>query len=403
MFLPHFGIEDMGLDIAIIGGGVAGLSLLCYLQLTLPHLKVQVFEKDEEFNNRGQGYSLTIQQGKTLLRKLQIETQCREKSGVISVGYDRINASDGDKILQRGAKQSKKITEKNKKFSNFPIARQELREIVLQKIINSENEELNLIQWGHALDRFEVSEDELLQVFFKNGKEIKTKSIIGCDGLRSVVRNIILNDPLVYSGKLMINGITETTNKRFFHRVFEVVDGTNRVFIKPFSMAANSNTQKTMWQLTFDEDEEVAKRLATNSDVEKLSILLEIAKERTKDYLEPVRDLIHSTAVNTMRGGPLYDRDPIPIECVDNWHLPVTLLGDAAHPMTPFKGQGANTAMTDILEMVDCLQKGLQEGKSYSQIFREYEKKMIPRATLKQQASRQITMDTHTDSALSKE
>jgi len=38
----------------------------------------------------------------------------------------------------------------------------------------------------------------------------------------------------------------------------------------------------------------------------------------------------------------------------------VTLIGDAAHPMTPFKAQGANQALSDAVLLADSLAASVQ-------------------------------------------
>jgi len=62
----------------------------------------------------------------------------------------------------------------------------------------------------------------------------------------------------------------------------------------------------------------------------------------------------------------------------------VTILGDAAHPMSPFKGQGANQALLDAVDLA----QSLSTAKLLSQALAEYEPKMIARSEVKVRASR---------------
>ena len=57
-----------------------------------------------------------------------------------------------------------------------------------------------------------------------------------------------------------------------------------------------------------------------------------------------------------------------------NWYkVPVFVVGDAAHAMTPYLGQGANSAMVDALVLMQLLARAFEVGDSLEEVGRTYE------------------------------
>jgi aromatic ring-cleaving dioxygenase len=81
-----------------------------------------------------------------------------------------------------------------------------------------------------------------------------------------------------------------------------------------------------------------------------------------------------------------------------------TLLGDAAHPMAPFKAQGANQALLDAVSLARCLAAtDLAPGparRSVPEALAEYWAEMAPRASAKVAASRSAARLLHSPAAL---
>lgn len=117
------------------------------------------------------------------------------------------------------------------------------------------------------------------------------------------------------------------------------------------------------------------------------SVLLAEALRLCAGWHEPLVNMLKRTHPNNITGHPTYDRDPHqpceaspphPTRCLsthnstntcmnsnsnssDDVHVDadvglVTLLGDASHPMSPFKGQGANQAILDAVSLAKCLE-----------------------------------------------
>ena len=89
---------------------------------------------------------------------------------------------------------------------------------------------------------------------------------------------------------------------------------------------------------------------------------------------EPIPALLRGTPSESMAGYPVYDRDLLEADVLrkpgkekEKKGAPpaaqrrVTLIGDAAHPMTPFRAQGANQALSDAVLLAESLADAVQQ------------------------------------------
>ena len=368
----------------IVGGGIGGLATALALQKN--GFSCEIYERDLDFESRRQGYSLTIQKnGFAALEKLGMNEHVW-KMGVESVilGTSTYN-NFGELILSKLKRHSNKHH-----FSNFAVPRQSLRACLLNEL------KKDTIHWNKETIRYEAVSSDLhhVQIFFSDNTSTLGRAIIACDGVHSCIRKQMLGDDLNYLGIWAINGITPHHDNPFLrNQTLQMIDGKSRLFIKPYSM------DRSMWQLTFKvpKDDEIYHQLSQTD----LEGLLSKAKHVTNNWHESITKLINDTPACEVRAGPIYDRNPL--ETIEKDMACVTMLGDAVHPMSPFKGQGANQALIDAVSLVNCLLEDREENGGVEKAFTEFETEMLNRSRHFILRSRFAVEFLHTEKALSSE
>ena len=293
-------------------------------------------------------------------------------------------------------------TRNNSKRSNVHIARQSLRSALLKQL-----GETDAVKWGYQLTDFKENKDGNTDLsFLVNGKTVQEKAdiIVGADGIRSAVRSRLIGEevhPLRYLGCIVILGICslsalENADHQLLDSatVFQTANGNERIYMMPY------DADSVMWQLSFPISEEDAKTLS-----EKGSKTLKEEAIRRTPWHAPIPEILTATEENLISGYPVYDRDLLNSESFAHAGA-ATLIGDAAHPMSPFKGQGANQALLDALSLAREIYKKCSSGNNWREngireyILRDFETEMLERSAVKVKDSAAAAEFLHSEIAL---
>ncbi|RWW98811.1 FAD-dependent oxidoreductase [Flavobacterium cerinum] len=383
--------------IAIIGGGIGGIALaVACLHRGIPFT---IFERDNNFDARSQGYGLTLQQASKAIEGLGIFSL---KEGVTSTRHI-VHTTEGKVIGEWGIRKwVQPDTKTTSKRSNIHIARQSLRLALLEQLGGHD-----MVQWGHQLIDFKECKDEGIDLTFQvNGdiKSFKADMVVGADGIRSSVRKSLIGEdstPLRYLGCIVILGICPlsaleglTSSLLDSATVFQTANGNERIYMMPYT------SDSVMWQLSFPMPEKEAKELSAQGP----DALKEEACRRTQ-WHDPIPQILAATQAAQISGYPVYDRELLKVELLEKGGQ-VTLIGDAAHPMSPFKGQGANQALLDALTLARGISKGCRPLSQWRKaglrenVLNEFESEMLERSAVKVKDSAEAAQFLHSEIVL---
>ena len=375
--------------VAIIGGGLAGLALATACRHR--GISCRVFERDKHFLDRSQGYGLTLQQASKALIGFGIESL---SEGIISTKHV-VHKTDGTVVGEWGFRQwGRSSTKKEPKRQNVHIARQALRYELLHAAGGHD-----AVQWNHKLVSFKEEEDHVSLTFQVGDTlvEERTDLLVGADGIRSAVREQWIGNatPLRYLDCMVLLGICP---KEALHdlesdlldgaTVFQTADGETRIYMMPYS------SNEYMWQLSFPLDEATAKDLSQKGS----SALKVEALSRCKAWHLPVPQVLEATPERLVSGYPVYDRTLMTMDMMKTKRR-ITLIGDACHPMSPFKGQGANQALLDALQLARTLYS-VNDADALGAAMEVFEREMLDRSAVKVQASAKAAQFLHSEIAI---
>ena len=352
------------MNIAIVGSGLAGLSAAISLE-QVGYKNITIYERDVSWSARREGYGMTLSYDpRGCLEALGVlddvaNSDCPSRSHYLFDPKGNVKGYFGNAFrnLLNDDNPSSKPHRGVGQRGNLRVPRQVVRKILTDKLKYSQ------VLWNHKLLDVVQCEGDKVELVFdspdENSCEKRTTKkryladiVIAADGIRSsVVRSWIPKVPPPSSLKVrLIVGISEGyMHPLLDERAFHTHTTGIRLFTMPFEGSRLDSVEKRrcMWQLTFSE--QILNHTSDSEDSYTSEDLLRQALQIAGDWHCPIPQMIKATPINTIWGTTLCDRDPVPVyrELKEMALQRVLIIGDALHAMSPFKGQGANNALSD--------------------------------------------------------
>ncbi|KAG0342416.1 hypothetical protein BG000_004713 [Podila horticola] len=344
--------------IAIVGAGVAGLTLARVLQVHGIHSTI--FELDTFVRSRDQGGTLDLhlESGQAALHAAGLYSKFQ--------GYIRGDAQENRTLDKHGVIHLHVKSEDNT-VERPEIDRGDLRQILVDSI------EKGAIQWGTRVHEIKPSQENANKytVVYNGGQETTFDLVVGADGAWSKVRPLLSSAKPLYSSLSFIESrITDAETR--YPEIFDII-GRGSCFIVSDGklLGAQCNADKTVRiyaGIPIEKDHFPETNAIFSKPAEGRRYLL----NKYADWDDRLQDLIRRCD-DVIIPRPIYE---LPVPHVWKSTPGLTLIGDAAHLMSPFAGEGANMAMWDGKELALAISDAVKSGKPLADAVADFEQRM---------------------------
>lgn len=369
--------------IAITGGGPGGLTLARLLQLKGADVKVYERDLNKDARLIGSPLDMHEESGLAAIRKADLLDEFKRK---YRPGADRMLIVNEQAEIFFSDHENKPAEDFGSEHFRPEIDRYPLRELFLESL------QPQTVVWDSHFISMEAQNEGWI-LHFKNGASAYADIVVAADGANSKIRPYLTYIKPFYSGITMLEGNVHNAEKAA-PNVYELLQGGKIMAFgneKDLLLGQKGNGDLGFYA-SFKTGENWAKE--SNLNFSDNAQTLHWFKKEYSDWDSVWYELFENSAV------PFIPRAIVCMPLDQAWEtLPnLTMIGDAAHVMPPFAGEGANMAMLDALELSECLTSG--EYDSLQKAIFGYEVNMRRRAAIAAEESLENGERMHSKDAL---
>lgn len=380
------------LPIIIVGAGIVGLTLAQSLKQA--NIPFEIYERDPHFDSNAGGWGITVHWALSALESC-LPPSLFQKLQTIQVDPQQ-GLKDTGKFLFLD------IATCQARYSIPPNKRMRINRKKLRSILSDEID----IQWGKSIARFESPTEGEIVVYFEDGTSTKGAMLVGADGSGSRTRRLLVGQEAgkLYQLPFRFMGVTVRMTEDQVKPLrdvdpllFQGCHPDTGVFMW-FSMLSTpqvNGSQGTGDNEYYEGQLNLSWRSRDADDgvpeldkdrVAKMKKLAEGFEPRLKKAIDSIPD---SSSVLEIK---LQDW---PTQKWDNRTGTVTLVGDAAHAMTMYRGEAFNHGITDAAKLSEHIIAAHKNISPLRHAVNSYEEEMQTRTHTAVLLSRQACIDAH--------